>query len=818
MPGSVERLTSLWKGKPGLKGVLGTVDHKKIGKRYIITAFAFLIAGGLLAALMRWQLAGPNRRVLTPEAYDQVFTMHGVTMIFWYASPILSGIAVYVVPLMIGARDMAYPRLNAFTYWVFLASGIFLFLGLPFGQAPDAGWFAYTPFSERRYSPGLGMDLYALSLIFLTISTTGGAINLIATILRHRAPGMSLSKMPLMLYSTLTASIVTVFALPSLTVACTFLELQRQWHFHFFDLSHGGDPVLWQHLFWFFGHPWVYVIFLPATGFISMILPVFCRRPIVGYRWVAAATVLTGTVGFSVWLHHMFANGGHHGAMSFFSAASMVLSVFSAIQFAAWLATMVKGRIVFATPMLYCIGFLASFAIGGLSGVIVALIPLDWQVTDSYFVVAHLHYVLIGANVFPVFAAIYYWYPKITGRMLNERLGTWSFVTMFVGFMLTFFPMHITGVLGMTRRIYTYGADRPWVLANQIETVGAAILTIGILLTIINVFISRSRGIVAGRNPWNADTLEWDTASPPPVYGTVHLPTVATLHPLWDEHDEEHDPNDDRVFDQERLTLTTHWKTAEPLSVAQAPDDSLWPLAATIGFFGVFTALLFKAVWIAIGIGVATGVTFAAWQWPKPIKRPEPPPADEVLPAALDQHEGSFGMIWLIATEATLFASLFVAYYFLGSIQPHWPLEKAPKMSFALVMLGILVASSVVLHWGEKRVELGQYVRARIAIALTLLLGVVFVVVQAVEYHVHLREMLPTEHSYASIFYTITSFHAAHLIVGLAMLGYVLFQPSLDPDRPPHKPLHAAAMYWHFVDAVWLVIVTLLYVVPNLRS
>jgi cytochrome c oxidase subunit I len=815
---AVERLTFLWKGEPGLVGVLGTVDHKKIGKRYIVTAFGFLIAGGLLALLMRWQLAGPNRHVLGPEAYDQVFTMHGVTMIFWYASPILSGIAVYVVPLMIGARDLAYPRLNAFTYWVFLASGIFLMSSMVFGQAPDAGWFAYTPFSDKMYSPGLGLDFYALSLIFLTISTTGGAINMIATILRHRAPGMTPKKAPLMLYSTLTASAVTVFALPPLTVACTFLELQRQWHFHFFDLAHGGDPVMWQHLFWFFGHPWVYVIFLPATGFISMILPVFSRRPIVGHTWVATATVMTGVIGFAVWVHHMFSNGGHHGAMGFFSAASMVLSVFSAIQFAAWLATMVKGRPVFATPMLFCLGFLGAFAIGGLSGVIVALIPLDWQVTDSYFVVAHLHYVLIGANVFPVFAALYYWYPKMTGRLLDERLGKWSFVTMFVGFTLTFFPMHITGVLGMTRRIYTYGADRPWVLANQIETAGAAILTIGILLTIINVIVSKRRGIVAGKNPWNADTLEWDTESPPPVYGSVHLPTVATLHPLWDEHDEEHDPNDERVFDQGRLTLTTTMIDAEPVAVAKVPEDSLAPLVATIGFYGIFTALLLKEQWYALGAALLTGLVMAWWQWPKPEKQPEPPPIDDILRGALDVKRGSFGMKWFIGTEAMLFVGLFFAYYYLGTLQPHWPLSKPPKLTFALVMLGILLASSIVLHWGETREKLGKDVQARVAIALTLVLGAVFVVVQMAEYHVHLREMLPQEDSYASIFFTITSFHAAHLLVGLAMLGYVLFQPSLDPDRPPHKPLHAAALYWHFVDVVWVVIVALLYVVPNLRS
>jgi cytochrome c oxidase subunit I len=815
---SVERLTFLWKGEPGLRGILGTVDHKKIGKRYIVTAFAFLIAAGLLALLMRLQLAAPNEQVMGPETYDQVFTMHGVIMIFWYAAPILSGIMVYVAPLIIGARDMAFPRLNAFTYWVFLASGLFLLASLALGQAPDAGWFAYTPFSDRMYSPGLGLDFYALSLIFLTISTTGGAINFIATILRHRAPGMTPKKAPLVLYSTLTASLVTVFALPPLTVACTFLELQRQWHFHFFDLSHGGDPVMWQHLFWFFGHPWVYVIFLPATGFISMIIPVFSRRPIVGHTWVATATVLTGIVGFSVWLHHMFANGGHHGAMGFFSAASMVLSIFSAIQFAAWIATMVKGRPVFATPMLWSMGFLAAFAIGGLTGVIVALVPLDWQLTDSYFVVAHLHYVLIGANLFPVLAALYYWYPKMTGRMLSERLGVWSFVLTFVGFMATFFPMHITGLLGMSRRIYTYGADRPWATLNLVETIGAFVLGIGLLITLINVIASKKRGIVAGKNPWNADTLEWDTESPPAVYGTVHLPTVATLHPMWDEHDEAYDPNDERVFDQGRLTLTTSTIDAQPIAVAKMPEDSLAPLVATLGFTAIFAALLLKAEWIAIGVGVITGMVIAQWMWPKPEKKPVPPPVDEILPAALDTARGSFGMKWFIGTEAMLFACLFFAYYYLGALQPHWPLDKAPKLPFAIAMLVILLASSVVLHWGEQRVKLGKHAQARIAIAVTLVLGVAFIVIQMIEYHVHLREMLPQEDAYASIFYTITSFHAAHLIVGAAMLAYVLFQPTLEPDRPPHRPLHAASLYWHFVDVVWVVIVTLLYIVPNLRS
>ena len=612
------RLLALWDRPHTLWGWLATVDHKEIGKRYLVTAFLFLILGGIEALILRIQLARPQASVLTPEEYDQIFTMHGMTMIYWYASPILSGFANYLIPLFTGARDMAYPRLNAFTYWSFLASGLLLYAAPCLGMAPHAGWFAYVPYTLKEYSPGLNMDFFALALLLLTISTTAGAINFITTILRFRAPGMAISRMPLFFYSTLTISGSILFSLPPLTAALVFLELDRQWGTHFYDVANGGSVVLWQQLFWFFGHPWVYIIFLPATGMISMIVPVFSRRPIVGYTGVAVATVLTGAVGFGVWVHHMFAIGMTEMAMSFFSAASMTISIFSAVQVLAWVATIWQGRPVLTASMMFALGFLAVFVIGGLNGIVTAAIPFDWQLTDTYFVVSHLHYVLVGANVLPVFAAFYYWLPKMTGRLLDERLGKWSFWIIFVGFNLTFFPMQILGLLGMPRRIYTYPAVTGWGGLNLLETTGAFIMTAGILVSLWNFFKSQRSGAIAGKNPWNADTMEWETESPPAVYGSEHIPVVATRHPLWDSFDEEHDPDDDRTFDEGRVTVVTSPLDGVAVAVAKMPDDTVTPLLMAIGLTVLFAALLVKAMWIALAAIVACLLIAAGWLWPEP--------------------------------------------------------------------------------------------------------------------------------------------------------------------------------------------------------
>jgi cytochrome c oxidase subunit 1/cytochrome c oxidase subunit I+III len=619
----VDRLERMWVERPGVLGWLTTTDHKRIGLLYFWATLVFFGAGGIEALTMRTQLIEPNAHLVGPTLFNELFSVHGMTMIFWFIIPMTTGaFGNYLVPLMVGARDLAFPRLNALSFWIFLASGIFLYVGLSTGNGPNAGWFDYVPLASKVFDPGRNIEIYTLSLILNGISSTLTSANLIVTIFKLRAPGMSFNRIPLFCFAFLAASLGLLFALPSLTADLVFLYLDRNVGTHFFDPSHGGSTLLWQHLFWFFGHPEVYILIVPAFGIATEIIPAFTQRKMIAFPLVAIAELLVVFIGFGVWAHHMFATGIPSTTLIFFAGATAMVVIPSTIQVFAWSTSMIAGRPRFKTPLLFIAGFIFMFVVGGLTGIMFLAIPFDQQTTDTYFVIAHFHYIIFGAAVFPIFGGMYYWFPKVTGKLYFERPGQISFWILMVGTNLLFFPMHIVGLLGMPRRVYTYPANMGWGSYNLAETIGGYITGIGILVLFANLVVSYFRGAPSGQDPWHGPTLEWSIPSPPPEYNFATIPVVSSPYPNWDHEDRELDGKrlaageavHDQGHEQPISTLIDGWR----VGMAEMPHSSPWPILTAFVLSMMATVLVVEKFVVAGFLAIAVLLTLLGWHSKEP--------------------------------------------------------------------------------------------------------------------------------------------------------------------------------------------------------
>ncbi len=820
-----ERLERVWEAPRGF-AVLKEINNTSIGFYYIVTGLFFFLAAGVMALLMRIQLAVPGNTFLSAEVYNQVFTMHGTVMMFLFAVPIMEGIAVYLVPLMLGARDLPFPRLSAYGYWCYLLGGLIVLSSLFFGVAPDSGWFMYPPLSSQPWSPGLGSDFWLLGLAFIEISAISAAIELVVGILKMRAPGMSINRMPLFAWYILVTAFMIIFGFPPLLLADLLLELERTAGLPFFDPARGGDALLWQHLFWLFGHPEVYIIFLPAVGIVTMVLPTFARVPFFGYGLAVLSAVSIGFFSFGLWVHHMYATGLPQLSLNFFSGASVAIAVPNGIQIFAIIATLLNGRPVLRVPMLFVLGFIFIFVLGGLTGVMVAIVPYDWQVHDTYFVVAHLHYVLIGGAVFPVFAGLYYWLPLHSGRLASETLGRWAFGLMFVGFNLAFFPMHLTGLIGMTRRIYTYPEGLGWSALNMASTIGAFIFAAGVAVTIFDVFRHYRAGRRAGHNPWNAGTLEWWGPTPQIPMGTRSVPVVTSPYPLWDQPSLAEDIQRGRFFLAaapvgQRETLRTSVIEARPEQIIRLPHPTWVPLLAAVATAVVFLFLIFQAYVVS---AVAAGVVLVLlWLW---LWRTEEQPAGATGPAGMgfdlpvgDSGPSShswWGVALLLLVDASMFGSLVFGYYFLWTTQPdNWPPAEFGDIGLwpAAIAALLLVAGSAAVHWGDTGIRRDR----RLRLAGGMILGALLAPAAAVA--LILTAWLPAidarAHSYGAVVWTLIGYQIVHLAICLLMAAFVLAR--LGAGRMAAGRAAAArnsALFWHYTTGQGLVVLAVVALSP----
>ncbi len=798
------RLDQIWRDPPrGAAKWFAAVNHTTLGRRFMLTALVFFLVGGVLAMLLRTQLATSGNAFLTHDSYHQTFTMHGTVMMFLFAIPMLEGFALYLIPKIMGARDLSFPRLGAYAYWCYLFGGLILIVGLLAGVAPLSGWFMYTPLSSTAYSPGINADLWLIGVTFAEISAICGAVELVVSILRLRAPGMGLNRLPLFAWYMLVTAVMILVGFPPLILGSILLEVERAFGWPFFDVSGGGDPLLWQHLFWMFGHPEVYIIFLPAAGMVSTLIPTFSRHPLVGYSWVVAAAIAMGFISFGLWVHHMFTVGIPHLGQTFFSAASMLVVIPTAIQVFAWISTLWSGRPVLRLPMLYLFGFLVIFVAGGLTGVMVALVPFDWQVHDTHFVVAHFHYVLIGGMVFPVIAAAYYWLPHFTGRMPSDSLGIWGFWFIFIGFNLTFLVMHLTGLLGMPRRVYMYGSDWGWDVPNLISSMGAFVQTIGFTILLLDFFLHARIGKVATRNPWDAGTLEWATPTPVAPYNFAAQPWVNSRYPLWEQPDLGAQLAAGRglpgsAFPTRRETIGVDVLTGEPQHLVILPGPSWLPFIAAVATGAFFVAVLFKTYIVALIAVVGALAIFVVWAWRNGAQS-DPVPVDVGEGVMLLPHFGDIqaspgraGLLYTLLADATLLASLLFGWVYLFTVAPNWPPGPYIRFDLSLPLVGLVALA--IAYYGARRACLATgHRRSRApfwmgaAGTASLIASVVFVCLPAF--------VLPPPgtHAYAAVSTCLIYYVALHAGVGAVMCffgtarchaGYVSAMREVDVVIP----------------------------------
>lgn len=813
-----------------MTGYLSTVNNRPLGRRFVTVAFAFFLLGGILALLMRIQLAVSENPWMAPETFNALFTMHGSTMMYLFTVPFLEGVALYMLPLLIGSRDVAFPRLTSFGFWTYLFGGLVFYASFFVGEVPDAGWFAYTPLSRQEFS-GAGLDFFLLGLGLVEISGIAAGAEIVVTVLKLRSPGMSISRMPLFAWAMLITGVMILFAFTVLLTATLMLEFDRTFGMHFFNPDGGGSTLLWQHLFWFFGHPEVYIAFIPATGIVSMVIPVFARREIAGYSYIAVALVVMGFVSFGLWAHHMFATGLPELALSFFTAASLMIGVASGIQVFAWIGTMWGRRPVLTTPMLYMLGFVFIFVLGGITGIMVAVLPFDLQVHDSYFVVAHFHYVLIGGVVLPILGGLHYWLPKLFGRMLDERLGKVSFWMVFIGFNVTFFPMHIMGFEGMPRRVYTYSAELGVGGYNMVATIGSFVLAAGIFLLVINIFRSRKRGEPCGADPWDGQTLEWFVSSPPTPYAFFAPILVGSRMPLKEPVDPDEASELMRRAQSAlagkpelwRATLATDTVTGMPMSIHQLAGPTIVPFLAAVGVAVVFIGMLIKAYTLSIGALAFTAGTVIFWLWPKEkaIERLQASDLPEVsgLPIFTTGKRavGWWGLAYLMGALATVYGVMLLSYFYIRLFSEVWPQDglMLPDLRFVAVGGMLLGAGGLLLAFGSRQARRHSEIGARLSLVAGGAFGTAFLVLQVVE--LLTLDFSPQVNAYGSVFFSIHYLQFVVTAIGIVMIGATavrMWKTSFSDNTYAMQAMQLTSLYWYFVVVAGLISMAVIYVGP----